>query len=112
MELIDALNGNKALCAPLIKYLQKRIEHKNPESSILALNLLEMLVKNVQAIHPLVADREYLTDLAEWAAPEFKKVIQLLDAPWRRGPMMYFCVVHRIPGFLQWLHFAPAKEQR
>ncbi len=74
MELIDALNGNKALCAPLIKYLQKRIEHKNPESSILALNLLEMLVKNVQAIHPLVADREYLTDLAEWAAPEFKKV--------------------------------------
>ena len=72
MEIIDKLNRMTFLCPTAIAKIRKRLKTKNPEIEILALSLLEGIIKNCPTSHKNVADPDFVRYLIKVATDQRK----------------------------------------
>ncbi|GAA0147203.1 transporter [Lithospermum erythrorhizon] len=64
MDICDAINSNQQLAKDVVKALKKRLQHKNPKVQLLALTLMETMVKNCgDYVHFQIADRDILQEM-------------------------------------------------
>ncbi|PIN01620.1 Cytosolic sorting protein GGA2/TOM1 [Handroanthus impetiginosus] len=58
IDICDAINSNQMLAKDVVKAVKKRLQHKNPKVQLLALTLLETMVKNCgDYVHFQIAER-------------------------------------------------------
>lgn len=66
IEICDNLNRDLALVKDVVKGLKKRIRSRNPKVQILALTLLETVVKNCgDIVHMHVAEKDVLGEMVK-----------------------------------------------
>ncbi|XP_078177502.1 TOM1-like protein 9 [Carex rostrata] len=67
-EICNDINQDARLVKDVVKALKKRIGHKNPKVQILALSLLESMIKECgEVVHAFVAEREVLKEMVKIA---------------------------------------------
>ena len=66
-EIYDALNRTAYLCPFAVAALRRKLKTKNPEIEILALHLLEGMIKNVPSSHGAVAQPSFMRYLVKVA---------------------------------------------
>lgn len=85
LEICDILNHDPGQAKDVVKGIKKRIGHKNPKVQLLALTLLETIIKNCSDIvHMHVAEREVPHEMAKIVKkkPDFhvkEKILVLID---------------------------------
>ncbi|XP_006647153.1 TOM1-like protein 9 [Oryza brachyantha] len=85
LEICDTLNRDPGQAKDVVKYLKKRIAHKNPKVQLLALTLLETMTKNCgDIVHMHVAERDILHEMVKIVKkrPDFhvkEKILTLID---------------------------------
>ncbi|CDP06410.1 unnamed protein product [Coffea canephora] len=66
IDICDTLNSNQWLAKDVVKAVKKRLQHKNPKVQLLALTLLETMVKNCgDYVHFQIADRNILQEMVK-----------------------------------------------
>ncbi|KAL1545425.1 TOM1-like protein 6 [Salvia divinorum] len=66
MEICDILNSNQMLAKDVVKAIKKRLQHKNPKVQLLALTLLETIVKNCgDYVHFQIAEKNILPEMVK-----------------------------------------------
>ncbi|XP_047945400.1 TOM1-like protein 6 isoform X2 [Salvia hispanica] len=66
MEICDILNSNQMLAKDVVKAVKKRLQHKKPKVQLLALTLLETLVKNCgDYVHFHIAEKNILPEMVK-----------------------------------------------
>nr|CAD1843376.1 unnamed protein product [Ananas comosus var. bracteatus] len=66
IEICDIINRDPAQAKDVVKAIKKRIGHKNPKVQLLALTLLESLIKNCgDVVHVFVAEKDVLHQLVK-----------------------------------------------
>ncbi|KAL3536589.1 hypothetical protein ACH5RR_005050 [Cinchona calisaya] len=86
IDICDTLNCNHWLAKDVIKAVKKRLQNKNPKVQLLALTLLETMVKNCgEFIHFQIADRNILQEMVRTVkkktdVPVRDKILVLLDS--------------------------------
>nr|CAB3446374.1 unnamed protein product [Digitaria exilis] len=66
LEICDILNRDPGQAKDVLKSLKKRIIHKNPKVQLLALTLLETMIKNCgDIVHMQVAERDILHEMVK-----------------------------------------------
>ncbi|XAR55765.1 hypothetical protein NMG60_11035962 [Bertholletia excelsa] len=66
MEICDLINTNHWDAKDVVKALKKRLQHKNPKVQLLALTLLETMVKNCgDYVHFQIADKHVLPEMTK-----------------------------------------------
>ncbi|KAJ8533130.1 hypothetical protein K7X08_016019 [Anisodus acutangulus] len=86
IDICDTINSNQWLAKDVVKAVKKRLQHKNPKVQLLALTLLETMVKNCgDNVHFQIAERSILQDMVKIAKKKTDmhvrdKVLVLLDS--------------------------------
>jgi len=76
LEICDILNHDPSQAKDVVKTIKKRIGHKNSKVQLLALTLLETLIKNCgDFVHMQVAEKDILHEMVKIAK---KKVCECL----------------------------------
>eukprot|EP00484_Ammonia_sp_Unknown_P028185 CAMPEP_0197025436 /NCGR_PEP_ID=MMETSP1384-20130603/5775_1 /TAXON_ID=29189 /ORGANISM="Ammonia sp." /LENGTH=769 /DNA_ID=CAMNT_0042453965 /DNA_START=547 /DNA_END=2856 /DNA_ORIENTATION=- len=65
MAIVDQLNRSPYLCPFAIAEIRKQLKTKNPEIEILALQLVETIIKNCPSSHAAVAQEDFLRYLVK-----------------------------------------------
>ncbi|XP_051130403.1 TOM1-like protein 6 [Andrographis paniculata] len=66
MDICDTINSNQMLAKDVVKAVKKRLQHKNPKVQLLALTLLETMVKNCgDYVHFQIAERSILPEMVK-----------------------------------------------
>ncbi|XP_057808268.1 TOM1-like protein 6 [Salvia miltiorrhiza] len=66
MEICDIVNSNQMLAKDVVKAVKKRLQHKNPKVQLLALTLLETIVKNCgDYVHFQIAEKNILPEMVK-----------------------------------------------
>ncbi|XP_059668114.1 TOM1-like protein 6 [Cornus florida] len=64
IDICDSINSNHWTAKDVIKAVKKRLQHKNPRVQLLALTLLETMVKNCgDSVHLQIAERNILQEM-------------------------------------------------
>lgn len=64
IDICDTINSNPWLAKDVVKAVKKRLQHKNPKVHLLALTLLETMVKNCgEHVHFQIAERNVLPEM-------------------------------------------------
>ncbi|KAG5550715.1 hypothetical protein RHGRI_015615 [Rhododendron griersonianum] len=64
MEICDSINSSDRVAKDVVKTVKKRLQHKNPNVHLLALTLLETMVKNCgHDVHLQIADKDILKEM-------------------------------------------------
>ncbi|KAF7143264.1 hypothetical protein RHSIM_Rhsim05G0228000 [Rhododendron simsii] len=64
MEICDSINSSDRVAKDVVKAVKKRLQHKNPNVHLLALTLLETMVKNCgHDVHLQIADKDILKEM-------------------------------------------------
>ncbi|KAG8058693.1 hypothetical protein GUJ93_ZPchr0002g26179 [Zizania palustris] len=85
LEICDVLNRDPGQTKDVVKSLKKRIARKNPKVQLLALTLLEAMIKNCgDIVHMHVADRDILHEMVKIVKkrPDYhvkEKILTLID---------------------------------
>ncbi|XP_068648260.1 TOM1-like protein 9 [Aristolochia californica] len=85
LEICDILNHDPGQAKDVVKGLKKRIGHKNPKIQLLALTLLETIIKNCgDIVHMHVAEKDVLHEMVRIVKkkPDFhvkEKILVLVD---------------------------------
>ncbi|XP_039029556.1 TOM1-like protein 9 isoform X2 [Hibiscus syriacus] len=86
LEICDLLTRNPVQAKDVIKGIKKRLGHKNPKVQLLALTLLETIIKNCgDLVHIHVVERDVLNDMIKLVRkkPDFhvkEKILSLIDS--------------------------------
>ncbi|KAJ4752522.1 Target of Myb protein 1 [Rhynchospora pubera] len=108
MEICDILNRDPGQAKDAVKGLKKRIAHKSPKVQLLALTLLETIVKNCgDIVHMHVAERDLPHEMVKLARkkcdPHVKEKVLVLIDTWQEafgGPRarypQYFAAYHEL----------------
>jgi len=88
MEICDICNRDPGQSKDVVKALKKRIGHKNPKVQLLALTLLETVIKNCgDILHMHVAERDILHDMVKIVKkksdPRVKEKVLVLIDTWQ-----------------------------
>ncbi|KAL9152820.1 hypothetical protein ABFS82_10G007300 [Erythranthe guttata] len=68
IDICDTINSNQMLAKDVVKAVKKRLQHKNPRVQLLALTLLETMVKNCgDYVHFQIAERNILPEMVKIA---------------------------------------------
>ncbi|MED6110603.1 hypothetical protein PIB30_044595 [Stylosanthes scabra] len=79
LEICDNLNIDPGQAKDVVKGIKRRIRSKNPKAQILALTLLETIVKNCgDIVHMHVAEKEVLHEMPDSNVKE--KILSLIDS--------------------------------
>ncbi|XP_011095099.1 TOM1-like protein 2 isoform X1 [Sesamum indicum] len=66
IDICDTINSNQMLAKDVVKAVKKRLQHKNPKVQLLALTLLETMVKNCgDYVHFQIAERSILQEMVK-----------------------------------------------
>uniref|UniRef100_A0A453LY04 VHS domain-containing protein n=1 Tax=Aegilops tauschii subsp. strangulata TaxID=200361 RepID=A0A453LY04_AEGTS len=85
LEICDTLNRDPGQTKDVVKSLKKRIAHKNSKVQLLALTLLETMIKNCgDIVHMHVAERDILREMVKIVKkrPDYhvkEKILTLID---------------------------------
>ncbi|KAF8721749.1 hypothetical protein HU200_022926 [Digitaria exilis] len=85
LEICDILNRDPGQAKDVLKSLKKRIIHKNPKVQLLALTLLETMIKNCgDIVHMQVAERDILHEMVKIVKKRHdyhvkEKILTLID---------------------------------
>ncbi|TKW38512.1 hypothetical protein SEVIR_1G119900v4 [Setaria viridis] len=85
LEICDILNRDPGQAKDVVKSLKKRIIHKNPKVQLLALTLLETMIKNCgDIVHMHVAERDILHEMVKIVKKRHdyhvkEKILTLID---------------------------------
>ncbi|KAI3958062.1 hypothetical protein MKW98_020704 [Papaver atlanticum] len=86
IDICDSINSHRWQPKDVIKALKKRLQHKNPKVQLLALTLLETMVKNCgDIVHFQIADRNILQEMIKIVRKKMDmhvrdKILVLLDS--------------------------------
>lgn len=86
LEICDIVNREPGQAKDVVKSLKKRIAHKNPKVQLLALTLLETMIKNCgDIVHMLVAERDILHEMVKIVKKRHdynvkEKILTLIDS--------------------------------
>ncbi|KAI3841380.1 hypothetical protein MKX03_000007 [Papaver bracteatum] len=86
IDICDSINNHRWQAKDVIKALKKRLQHKNPKVQLLALTLLETMVKNCgDIVHFQIADRNILQEMIKIVRKKMDmhvrdKILVLLDS--------------------------------
>ncbi|GMI88500.1 hypothetical protein HRI_002519200 [Hibiscus trionum] len=86
LEICDLLSRNPVQAKDVVKGIKKRLGHKNPKVQLLALTLLETIIKNCgDLVHMHVVERDVLNDMIKMVRkkPDFhvkEKILSLIDS--------------------------------
>ncbi|KAJ4979786.1 hypothetical protein NE237_010566 [Protea cynaroides] len=86
MEICDFINTNQWQAKDVVKTLKKRLQHKNPKVQLLALTLLETMIKNCgEYVHFQIAERDILQEMIKIVRKKADmhvrdKILVLLDS--------------------------------
>ncbi|CAK9168931.1 unnamed protein product [Ilex paraguariensis] len=86
IDICDTINTNNWLAKDVVKAVKKRLQHKNPEVQLLALTLLETMVKNCgDYVHSQIAERNILQDMIKIVKKKTgmhvrNKILAMLDS--------------------------------
>ncbi|CAL5022667.1 unnamed protein product [Urochloa decumbens] len=86
LEICDILNREPGQAKDVVKSLKKRIIHKNPKVQLLALTLLETMIKNCgDIVHMHVAERDILHEMVKIVKKRHdyhvkEKILTLIDS--------------------------------
>lgn len=86
MEICDICNSNHWLAKDVVKSVKRRLQHKSPKVQLLALTLLETMVKNCgEYIHYHVAERKIVDEMIKIVKKKADihvrdKILALLDS--------------------------------
>ncbi|XP_057487598.1 TOM1-like protein 6 [Actinidia eriantha] len=86
MDICDSINSNRWDAKDVVKAVKKRLQHKNPRIQLLALTLLETMVKNCgDYVHSQIAERNILQDMVKIVKKKTDmhvrdKILVLLDS--------------------------------
>ncbi|KAJ8551005.1 hypothetical protein K7X08_000375 [Anisodus acutangulus] len=86
IDICDTISSNQWLAKGVVKAVKKRLQHKNPKVQLLALTLLETMVKNCgDNVHFQIAERSILQDMVKIVKKRTDmhvrdKVLVLLDS--------------------------------
>ncbi|KAF7143638.1 hypothetical protein RHSIM_Rhsim05G0228100 [Rhododendron simsii] len=86
MDICDSINSNHWEAKEVVKAVKKRLQHKNPKVHLLALTLLETMVKNCgDNVHFQIAERNILQDMTKIVKKKTDmhvrdKILVLLDS--------------------------------
>jgi hypothetical protein len=98
LEICDIINQDTRQAKDVVKALKKRISHRNPKVQMLALSLLESLLKNCgDFFHAYVAEKDILKEMVKVAKKKpdgrvKQKILSLIDI-WQEafgGPLGKF----------------------
>ncbi|KAK1398124.1 vacuolar protein sorting-associated protein 27 [Heracleum sosnowskyi] len=90
IDICDAINLNNWLAKDIVKALKKRLQHKNSHVHLLALTLLETMVKNCgEPVHSQIVERNILQDMTKIVKKKTnmtvrEKILVLLDS-WQQA---------------------------
>ncbi|XP_062189220.1 TOM1-like protein 9 [Phragmites australis] len=108
MEICDICNRDPGQSKDVVKALKKRIVHKNPKVQLLALTLLETVIKNCgDILHMHVAERDVLHEMVKIVKkksdPRVKEKVLVLIDTWQEafgGPRarypQYYAAYHEL----------------
>ncbi|KAK3163224.1 hypothetical protein QOZ80_1AG0000870 [Eleusine coracana subsp. coracana] len=108
MEICDICNRDPGQSKDVVKALKKRIGHKNPKVQLLALTLLETVIKNCgDILHMHVAERDVLHEMVKIVKkksdPRVKEKVLVLIDTWQEafgGPRarypQYYAAYHEL----------------
>ncbi|KAG8377099.1 hypothetical protein BUALT_Bualt09G0133300 [Buddleja alternifolia] len=83
IDICDTLNSNQMLAKDVVKALKKRLLHKNPKVQLLALTLLEMMVKNCgDYVHFQIAERKILQEMVKITDMHVRDKVLTLIGSW------------------------------
>ncbi|XP_066316853.1 TOM1-like protein 9 [Miscanthus floridulus] len=90
MEICDICNRDPGQSKDVVKALKKRIGHKNPKVQLLALTLLETVIKNCgDILHMHVAERDILHEMVKIVKkksdPRVKEKVLVLIDTWQEA---------------------------
>lgn len=86
MEICDICNSNHWMAKDVVKEVKRRLQHKNPKVQLLALTLLETMVKNCgEYIHYNIAERKIVDEMVKIVKKKTdihvrNKILALLDS--------------------------------
>ncbi|XP_049352561.1 TOM1-like protein 6 [Solanum verrucosum] len=86
IDICDTINSNQWLAKDVVKAVKKRLQHKNPKVQLLALTLMETMVKNCgDNVHFQITERTILQDMVKIVKKKTDmhvrdKVLVLLDS--------------------------------
>lgn len=86
MDICDSINSNPWEAKEVVKAVKKRLQHKNPKVHLLALTLLETMVKNCgDNVHFQIAERNILQEMIKIVKKKTDmhvrdKILVLLDS--------------------------------
>ncbi|KAG6437030.1 hypothetical protein SASPL_101937 [Salvia splendens] len=86
MEICDIVNSNQMLAKDVVKAVKKRLQHKNPKVQLLALTLLETIVKNCgDYVHFQIAEKNILPEMVKITDMHVRDKVLTLIASWNEA---------------------------
>ncbi|KAG6433719.1 hypothetical protein SASPL_105334 [Salvia splendens] len=86
MEICDVVNSNQMLAKDVVKAVKKRLQHKNPKVQLLALTLLETIVKNCgDFVHFQIAEKNILPEMVKITDMHVRDKVLTLIASWNEA---------------------------